>query len=247
MTTIDLGEQTDVPGTSPGLSAYVATPAGTGPWPGVVVLHEIFGDTPQMRRQTDRLAAAGYLAILPDLFSAGGARRCLVATFRALRSGHGRALQDVDAAREWLRANESCTGRIGVIGFCMGGGFALLAVNRGFDASSVNYGQLPQDLDPLLAGACPVVGSFGGRDRTLKGAATRLEEALTRHDVPHDVKEYPRAGHAFIDEQLDGPRILHPVLTVLGVGPEPESAADAWRRIDAFFAEHLHGPADGRR
>ena len=80
MTTIDPSTSA-VEGTSPGLSAYVARPAGSGPWPGVVVVHEAFAVDDVMRRHADRLASAGFLAILPDLFSAGGrsaawSRRC---------------------------------------------------------------------------------------------------------------------------------------------------------------------------
>ncbi len=240
MTMIDLADHTDVPGVSPGLRAYVATPDGPGPWPGVVVVHEIFGIDDVIRRQADRLAATGYLTILPDLFSAGGARRCLRATVRALHSGQGRAFADLEAARQWLVGHESCTGRTGVIGFCMGGGFALLTAGRGFDVSSVNYGQVPQELDPVLEGACPVVGSYGGKDFGLRGAAGRLEDGLARAGVPHDVKEYPGAGHAFLSDAMSGPRPLRPVMKVLGMGPEPSAAADAWGRIEAFFAAHLH-------
>ena len=77
----------------------------------------------------------------------------------------------------------------------MGGGFALLAAARGFDAAAPNYGPLPKDLDGALKGACPMVASYGGRDWELPGAAAKLEAALTRHGVAHDVKEYPGAGH----------------------------------------------------
>ena len=128
-----------------------------------------------MRRQTDRMASAGYLAILPDLYSQGGRRRCLRATFTALRSGEGRAYRDIEAARSWLLAQEDCTGKVGVIGFCMGGAFALMAAS----------------------------------------------------------------GHSLFNDGKAGPGWLQPVMRVLDIGPEPESAADAWSRIEAFFATHL--------
>ena len=96
MTTIDLSTGA-VEGTSPGLSAYMARPTGSGPWPGVVVVHEAFAVDDVMRRHADRLASAGFLAILPDLFSAGGPVRCLVATMRAMRSGTGRAYADIES------------------------------------------------------------------------------------------------------------------------------------------------------
>lgn len=226
-------------GGSPDLRGVLARPHGDGPWPGVAMLHEAFGLDDVMRRQARRLAWSGYLVLLPDLFSQGGPRRCLVATFRALMKGQGRAFADIEASRRHLLARPDCSGRIGVIGFCMGGGFALLTATRGFDVSAPNYGMLPRDLDRAVSGACPVVASFGGRDRMLRGAATKVEGALERAGVPHDVREYPDAGHSFLNDSEAGPGWMRPLMRVSGAGPEPASARDAWARIEGFFAEHL--------
>src|SRR4051812_16887646 len=168
----------DVEGGSAGLTGVLAVPEGSGPWPGIVLVHEAYGVNEVMRRQVVRMAEAGYLALMPDLFSQGGARRCLGATFRALRAGEGRAFVDIESARELLAARLDSTGVTGVLGFCMGGGFALAAAtDRGFAASSVNYGMLPRDLD-VLEHACPIVGSYGARDHSLTGAAAKLSAAL---------------------------------------------------------------------
>ena len=203
------------------------------------MVHEAFGLDDVMRRQANRIAAAGFITLAVDLYSAGGARKCLVTTMRAMMKGEGRAFTDIDAARRWLAESPQCTGKIGSIGFCMGGGFVLLTVGTGFDAAAVNYGQLPTHMESIFAIACPVVGSYGARDRTLKNAAAKLERALTNAGVVHDVKEYPNANHAFLNDAPAGPRLLRPLLRVAGMKPEPESAKDAWRRIDAFFYEHL--------
>lgn len=235
---VDIESRGSVP-----LHGYLAIPAGSGPWPGLVLLHEAFGLDDEMRAHADRLAGMGFLTLAVDLFSAGGAARCLVATMLAMLRGKGRPFADIEAARRYLTASADCTGRIGVIGFCLGGGFALLAAGRGFDAASVNYGRLPKDLDEALAGACPIVGSYGGDDRSLKGAAAELDEALARAGIDHDVKEYPGAGHSFLNENASGPRVLRPLLRVSGIGPEPAAAADAWQRIESFLSAQLGEPA----
>jgi carboxymethylenebutenolidase len=239
MADVDLSASARARGGSRQLSGYLARPDRPGPWPGVVVLHEAFGIDEVMRRQVDRLAGSGCLALMPDLYSDGGMRRCLVSTLRSVGSGRGRAYADIEAARQWLLDQPDCTGRVGVLGFCMGGGFALMAVGTGFDAASVNYGMMPRRLDRALTDACPLVTSYGGRDPSLRGATAKLEAALERAAVVHDCKEYPGAGHSFLNDAEVGPRALRPLMRVGGVGPHPESAADAWRRIDAFFAEHL--------
>ncbi|MCY7325593.1 MAG: dienelactone hydrolase family protein [Microbacteriaceae bacterium] len=228
-----------IPGTSEHLAGVLAGPVGPGPWPGVVMVHEAFGINDILRRQAARLAFAGFLVLAPNLFSEGGARKCLGSTFRSLLTGEGRAFADIESARSALLKRTDCTGRVGVIGFCMGGGFALLLSTHGYDAISVNYGRLPGDLD-ALAGACPVIGSYGGKDLSLRGAAAKLDSALSRLGVTHDVKEYPDAGHSFLNDEQTGSPVLRPVLhRVLGAGPDPEASADAWERIEEFFSEHL--------
>jgi carboxymethylenebutenolidase len=224
---------------TPDLRGVLGVPDGGGPWPGVVMVHEAFGVDDVMRRQVERMASAGYLVLMPDLYSAGGVLRCLMRTFRALADGQGRAFMDVEAARRYLLERTDCTRRVGVLGFCMGGRFALVAAARGFDVASDNYGQLPPDLEDTLTGACPIVASYGRRDTTMTGAAARLEETLTRLGIEHDVREYPDAGHSFLNDAEVGPRLLRPIMRIAGAGPNPTAAADAWRRIEAFFQRHL--------
>jgi carboxymethylenebutenolidase len=228
-----------VDGGSANLRGYLAVPAGDGPWPGVVAIHEALGLNDILRRQADRLAAAGYLTFGPDLFSDGGAARCVVGTFRALFAGRGTPLADIDAARLFVRDNAHCSGRVGVIGFCMGGGFALLAATSGFDVAAPNYGILPRHLRTAMSGACPIVASYGRKDPTLRGAANKLTRTLVGLEIEHDVKEYPKAGHSFLNDAYYGPGPAQQVQRILHVGPEPESAVDAWSRIETFFAAHL--------
>ena len=218
-------------------AAYLAVPVTPGPWPGVVAIHEAFGLNADIRAHADRLAALGYLALAPDLLAGKFWMRCVRSMFRQIAAGSGPAFEVLDACRGWLAERPDCTGKTGVIGFCMGGGFALMCAPRdGYSAAAVNYGVVPRDAEDALAGSCPVVGSYGARDTMGVSHPERLEAALTALEVPHDVKVYPAAGHGFMDSR---PAVLAPLLALARLQYDKGAAEDAWQRIFAFFGQYL--------
>jgi carboxymethylenebutenolidase len=218
----------------PPTPAYAALPAGAER--GVVVIHEIMGRQPEIDRVVERFARAGYAAVAPDLFAGGFRPACIRRVLASCATGEGVPVRQALAAREWLRRGAGVAERrIGIIGFCLGGGFAL-AVGAGFGAVSTNYGFVPKDR--VMRGIGPVIGCYGGRDRMFAREAPKLRAAAERLGVEHEVHVFPEVGHSFL---TDGE---HPVAQLLSrpllqVRYDAAVAEDAWRRIFAFFDKHL--------
>ena len=213
------------------MQAYFARPSSASPTPGIVVIHEIFGLNQNIRDIAERFAAAGYAALAVDLFSTANRVACMARIFhgmliRPLTNG---VVGDLRATLGYLaRLPDVDAGRLGVIGFCLGGSYALqlACVADSLRAASVFYGQNPRPLESL-ARACPVVGSYPERDFTV-AAARQLEPILEQHHIAHDIKIYPGARHSFFNDT--------------GSAYQPAAAEDAWRRTLAFFSTHLRVP-----
>lgn len=220
--------------------AAMMSPDGEGPWPGVVVIHEALGLNGDIRRIARRFAESGYAAVAPDLFAGLGPMPiCIMRTFAEYRKGGGRALEALEATRAWLAEQPEVDGsRIGVAGFCMGGGFALLlATHSPVGVAATHYGDVPRQAEQLK-GVCPVVAGYGERDTTFARRGRRLERYLEELGVKHDVKFYPDAGHSFMSKHTG---ILGAVgkLPPLRVEYNKEAAEDSWSRMLAFFETHL--------
>lgn len=223
------------------IDALLDVPDGEGPWPGVVVVHDAFGYRPDKEAINGNIAAAGYLAITPNLYARGGRARCIRRVFRELLTKRGRALDDILAARDYLQSRPDCSGRVGIVGFCMGGQFALVMSPKGFGASAPFYGTpLPRELSETLDGACPIVASFGGRDPMGIGAPKKLHRVLEQKGITNDVKVYPHAGHAFANKLP-----VQPLMRITGFGYNQAATEDAWTRVFSFFREHLQTEKPG--
>lgn len=227
--------------TSGAHAEFVAAPKGAGPFPAVVVLHEAFGLNDDMRRIARRFAAEGYVAAAPDLYAHGAKAICMARMLaRGPDSGAGaRAMADIDACAARLEARPDVDAeRLAVIGFCMGGGFALACATKGrVKAAAVSYGAVPKERS-ALEGVCPVVAQYGALDRSFAKQALRLVEHLSALGVAHDVKVYEGVGHSFMSYD-NAPAWLLKLPSPMHVGYDEAAAEDAWARILAFFAEHL--------
>jgi carboxymethylenebutenolidase len=217
-----------------GTPGYAAAPDGATR--GAVVLHELYGRMPEIDRVVERFARHGYAAVAPDLFSSGWKINCLRQAVHDIARGEGPMIDKIRGARAWLaeaaRLDEQ---RIGLIGFCIGGSFAL-AAGRGWGAISTNYGGIPKD--ELLRGLGPTIGCYGGRDVVFGKMAPTLERKLRAAGVEVETHTYPNVGHSFLTDgdHPVGSRLSWPLLRI---SYDPAVAEEAWTKILAFFDGHL--------
>jgi carboxymethylenebutenolidase len=207
---------------------YLALPEGKGPHPGVVVIHEAFGLNDNIKGITRRLADEGYAALAVDLFTGRNRAVCMARymTGMLLGSVNRYGVLDLKTALTVLSTRpEVDARRVGAIGFCMGGGFAIAwaCTDPRLKAIAPFYGVNPRPLE-LAKRLCPVVGSYPEKDFTAR-AGRSLEQVLEKNGIAHDIKVYPDAHHSFFNEG--------------GRAYDKEAADDSWRRVMTFFEEHL--------
>jgi len=213
---------------------YIARPnRGPGPYPAVIVIHEWWGLNDHIRALTRRLAEAGYIALAVDLYEGRTATDPKQARtlMEAAMAHPERLARNLEQAFYYLDVMPSAQ-RIGVIGWCFGGGWALRTALRfpdDLDAAVIYYGELvtdPQRLAPLHV---PILGHFGTDDTSIPASRVQaFDQALTDLDKPHEIYMYEGAGHAFANPS--------------GARYRPAVAALAWRRTLEFLGRHLqHG------
>jgi len=212
------------------VSGMLYEPAGKGPFPAIVVIHEWWGLNDWVKEQASKLADEGYVTLAVDLY------RGKVATTpdeaHELMRGvpEDRATRDLLAATTYLRSLKNVKpDKIGADGWCMGGGYSLdLAVNDPkLAADVINYGHLATESDTLKKINAPVLGNFGGKDQGITpDSVNKFASQLKQLGKKVDVKIYPDAGHAFENPNNKA-------------GYRADDAADAWQRTVKFFASTL--------
>src|SRR6185436_18637377 len=184
-------------------SGYLAAPTTPGKKPGLIVIHEWWGLDPWIREQTDRFAGQGYVAVAPDLYRGKVAKTPDEAHELMRGLPEDRALADMKAAFDYLASRPDVDPNlIGVIGWCMGGGYALsLELNEPrIAATAINYGRLVTDFDTITKVSSPLLGNFGGADRGISPEDVKAFSAnLTKAGKLGDIKIYDGAGHAFMN------------------------------------------------
>jgi carboxymethylenebutenolidase len=214
------------------LRGYAARPKGAqGNLPALIVIHEWWGLNDNIRAMTRRLAGEGYQALAVDLYGGAHAETPEEATKLMNASMQNRAAgeENVRRAAAWLQGKGAR--KLGVIGWCFGGGWSLgttLLMPDKIDATVIYYGHLETDPARLAVIKHPVIGFFGAEDKSIPVDSVRqFESALKKQGTPVEVKIYEGAGHAFANPS--------------GGNYRAEAAKDSWQRTTAFLARNLKG------
>ncbi len=214
------------------VKGYLSRPAAAkGPLPAIIVVHEWWGLNDNIRHMTDRLAGQGYEALAVDLYGGQAATTSDQAEklVKAVYSDTAPVKDNLKQAYGFLHDHEHAT-KIGVIGWCFGGGWALqtaLSLPDRLQAVVMYYGQPVTDVAELAALKMPLLGLFGAADTGITVAdVAAFQQALKDAKVDADIHEYPGAGHAFANPS--------------GTHYNPVAAEDAWKRTVKFFKKNLH-------
>jgi carboxymethylenebutenolidase len=222
-------EMVTYPSSGGNLTSLLALPDGPGPFPAVVVIHEAYGLNDHIKDITRRFAGEGYVGLGVDLFSNGPTWVCMARFLAgiAFNSLDHSGIKGLKASLDFLGKLPKVDGkRVGTVGYCMGGSFALAwacADNR-LRAVAPYYAQNPRPLKAVER-ACPVVGSYPTGDPISTGAGRKLDIELDHYGIDHDIKHYPGASHSFFN---DTSRSYNET-----------AASDSWKRVLAFFEEHV--------
>jgi carboxymethylenebutenolidase len=220
-------EMVTFPNDSSNVSGYLARPAAPGRYPAVIVIQEWWGLVPHIRDLAERFAAEGFLSLAPDLYHGQTAAEPDRAMQLARSLAWDSALHDLRASAKYLKSRPEANGKLGVVGFCMGGGlsYRFAAHSDAPDAAVIFYGSSPNQLEEARSVACPVLGIYGEADTRITSQAPALADAMKSAGKSYEYHVYPGAGHGFFNNES---QVYN-----------REASEDAWPRTLAFFREHL--------
>ena len=211
------------------MRAYLAKPAGPGPHPAVIMIHEFYGLRPEMVGKAEALAKEGYVVLAPNVFRNGTTNWIPSAIYKVLTADTAQIDGDVESAYQWLAAQpEVQADRIAIMGFCFGGGTALRysLSNNQLAATAVFYGQPITDPAKLKALSGPVLGIFGGADGSIPLSEVEgLRQGLEAAGVPNEITVYDGQPHAFVQGMEE----------IAKGGAQQE----AWQQLLAFLEQNL--------
>ncbi len=231
-----VSEEVKYTGKAGTLFGYVSRPKGPGPHPAVIVIHANKGLTPHVRDVARRFAKEGYVALAPDYFSRHGGTKKVsgkggrIKGYRKLTTMDN-IVEDTESGFTYLRSLSSVRDdRIGVTGFCWGGGmaFSSAARIRGLKAAVIFYGRTPKPIDLVQNIEGPVMAHYGGEDKRINKGLDATVAAMKKYNKPFDYKIYPGAKHSFMSDNRKSRY-------------HPEAAKEAWSRTLEFFGKHLKG------
>jgi carboxymethylenebutenolidase len=210
------------------MRGYLARPASGGKLPGVLVVHENRGLNPHIKDIARRLAVDRVLAFAPDALAPLGGYPGSEDQARALfqKLDQTKTREDFVAAANWLKTRPDCTGKVGVVGFCYGGGISNLLATRVPDLAAAVpfYGGQPRP-DDVSRIKSPLLLHYAEKDDRINAGWPEYEAALKANDVRYTMHMYPGTQHGFNNDTT--PRY------------DPEAAKLAWERTVAFFNTHL--------
>lgn len=211
------------------LKGYLATPAGSGRAPAVVLIHEWWGLNNDMARLADALASEGYVVLAADAFRGSVAADAAAARKQTTETPADQIARDLDAALDYLKSHPRVNpDRVAALGFCFGGTQSMRMGTRRPDLAAVVifYGGGPiQDAAQLGSMKGPVLGIYGEQDQGIPVEQVRVfEAALKARSVPNTITVYPGVGHAFVKSSTyrDG-----------------STAEKAWRQMVEFLGRTL--------
>ncbi len=229
-----VSEEVQYTGKAGTLFGYVSRPKGSGPYPAILVIHANKGLTPHIRDVARRFAKEGYVALAPDYFSRHGGTKKVNPKFGRIKGyrklvPEDNVLEDTESGFTYLRSLSSVRDdRIGVTGFCWGGGmaFSSAARIRGLKAAVIFYGRTPKPIDRVQKIEAPVMAHYGGEDKRINKGLDATVAAMKKYKKPFDYKIYPGAKHSFMSDNRKSRY-------------HPEAAKEAWSRTLVFFGKHL--------